>query len=326
MKRSAPFLIWLALATSAMATGLLQPSVYGDARLGYLSLITNQPGTGLRYAVTLPSGRHEGFTVCGWFRLKETGGSGKMTTFAFWCPEKIQYSNPDLLAGVGGFGSANGTNLTALGGSITIASFPFTPYTGAEVAPISNTWPRGVYTIAGWASNAVTVTLGGTDVVLGPGEFTKNAIPGPAASVVITGSGLASVGISKTPCYRFFDELDGVSEEASFSDASTISNQISFCVWRFKVDGTNQIYRSDLGRQAAFNEISQAQTNVMSSNGAFDSGGHYTVGFMGSQAPAYDLDCFDYRVFPWYLTDKELERIHLNGVEEITRRGIPDRR
>ncbi len=32
---------------------------------------------------------------------------------------------------------------------------------------------------------------------------------------------------------------------------------------------------------------------------------------------------FDYRVFPVWLTDDELKRIHQNGVEEINRRGIP---
>ena len=31
---------------------------------------------------------------------------------------------------------------------------------------------------------------------------------------------------------------------------------------------------------------------------------------------------FDARVLPWCLTDKELERVHFNGVQEINRRGI----
>ncbi|MFZ4394146.1 MAG: hypothetical protein ACOYOU_00810 [Kiritimatiellia bacterium] len=325
MKRIAVIYLVLAMVPSLMATAFLQPSVYGDSRLGSLRLLTNETRCDIRASVQLPYGRHQGFTVCGWFRIKAYGGTANLTTFAFWCPEKIQYANPDLLAGVGGHGVPSGTNLTAVGGSIVVPFFPFTPYTNPDVSPISNQWSRGVYTLAGWASNALTVTLGGADIILGPGEFTRNAIPGPAASVILSGSGPVDVGISKTPCHRFFTELDGViSSNLMFSAASCISTEITFCVWRFQVSGSNQLYRSDIGRLAAFNETSQIRTNSLPPGGAFfDSGGYYTVGFQGFSAPPYDVDLFDTRVFPWCLSDAELERIHYNGVEEITRRGIP---
>lgn len=35
------------------------------------------------------------------------------------------------------------------------------------------------------------------------------------------------------------------------------------------------------------------------------------------------IDIFDLRVFDWCLTDDEIDRVHLNSVLEIQRRGIP---
>ncbi len=321
MKQLAAVVIALALASSVMATGLLdlQPSVYRDARYGALSQSTNL--SGIQYSVQLPPGRHAAFTVLAWMRVKTPNNDSMLTTSAFWCPDPIRYANPDLLSGAGGWGTSSGTNLTTLGGSITVASFPFSGYTNTDVA--GNPWPRGVYTLAGWASNTVTVGLGGTDVTLGPGEFTRNAIPGPANSVVISGSGLVSIGISKTPCHRFFDEIDGVVVGALLSRESCVTNELSLCVWRFRADGTNQVYRSDIGRVNAIQVMSSVRTNALP-GGAFDSGGIYRIGLKGAFACApYDVDLFDVRVFPWYLSDQELERIHYNGVEEIARRGIP---
>jgi len=300
------------------ASKLTQPSVYGDARYANDQRVTNL--TNVLFPVSLPPGRHQAFTVVAWLRaIDPLAGTFYAITQAFWCPDPQQKSNPDLLEGAGGHGSG-GTNLTTLGGSITVASFPWQAYSQPE---ITNQWPKGIYTLDGWASNAVTVTLGGTDYVLGPGVFHRNAEPGVADSVVITGSGLASIGISRTPCYRYFEEVDGVTDGLIFDKATIVTNELVMCVWRFRVDGSNQIYRSDLGRMAAFNEISQVRTNVMSASGAFDSRGDYRVGLSGMKPHALDIDVFNSRVLPWWLSDAELDRIHNNGVSEINRRGIP---
>jgi hypothetical protein len=299
------------------SSSILQPSVYGDSRYGSLRSKTM---TNIMFSVSLPEGEHEAFTVVAWMRAISTNGISFLTTQAFWCPDKIQYTNPDLLAGVGGHDTA-GTNLTDVGGSITVASFPWQPYAFPED---TNDWPKGVYTIAGWASNEVTVSLGGTDYVVGPGEFNRNALPGPADSVVISGTGLVAIGISQTPCNEYFNEMDGVTTNGlGFTPESVVSNEISMVTWRFKIVGTNQIYRSDIGRISAFNELSQIKSNPCA-RATFSSGGIYRVGLIGVvSSPPFDVELFDYRVLPWYLTDTELQRIHNNGVTEINRRGIP---
>ena len=53
----------------------------------------------------------------------------------------------------------HGARGVELGGALTLDPFPWQPYEAGTVP--SNQWPRGVYTVAGWSSNAVTVTLGG---------------------------------------------------------------------------------------------------------------------------------------------------------------------
>lgn len=301
------------------ASKLTQASVYGDSRYASERRETNL--FNILFPVQLPTGRHQAFTVVAWMRAVDPQTNQfQAITQAFWCPDPQQKSNPDLLAGAGGHG-AGGTNLTALGGSITVASFPFSGYAQPDV---TNTWPKGVYTLDGWSSNAVTVALGGTDYVLGPGLFHRNAEPGPAASVVISGTGMVSIGISKTPCYRYFNEVDGVVDEGGFlTPESLVTNELVMLTWRFRVDGSNQLYRSDLGRMAAFNELSQWTTNVMSESGAYDSRGDYRVGLSGFKPNALDIDIFDARVLPWWLSDAELDRIHNNGMSEIQRRGIP---
>jgi hypothetical protein len=312
----------LALPAAAALTrmGLVRmPSVYRDARMGIDVTATNQ--NRIQFRVEVPPGRHSALTVTAWLRLKpETAGNHLWTTYAFWCPDSIDWSNPDLLAGAGGYG-AGGTNLTAAGGSVTMGAFPFASY--ADHPDVAGKWPRGVYTIAGTAEQAVTVTLGGTDVAVGPGPFNVNAVPGPSDSVVITGAGVAEVGICRTPCHRFYSAIDGVQDGNKWTRDSIVTNEIAMCTWRFRCDGGQQIYKSDLGRIGAFDDLSITQTN--GACGGYSGDGFYEVGLMGLGEPIYPMtyDLYDARVFTWWLSDDELDRVHLNGVQEIGRRGIP---
>ena len=323
MKPMAVIAVCLVLAIPSAAVtrmGLVRmPSVFRDARLGVELTATNQ--LRIQFGVEVPPGRHQALTVTAWLRLKpEVAGNHMWTTYAFWCPSAIDRSNPDLLNGAGGFG-AGGTNLTAAGGSVTVADFPFATY--ADHPDVTNRYPRGVYTIAGTSAQQITVTVGGTDVTVGPGAFNCNAVPGPSDSVVITGAGVAEVGVCKTPCYRFFSAIDGVQDDQMLSKASIVTNEIAMCTWRFRCEEGLQIYKSNLGRIGAFNDLSITQTN--GACGGYDWKGHYEVGLMGLGEPIYPMtfDLYDARVFTWWLTDDELDRVHLNGVEEIGRRGIP---
>jgi hypothetical protein len=312
-----------ALAVASLAAPLTWWS-FGhlrDARLGSLIVREDAP-LGPTWNVELPPGAHDAFTVTAWARIVASNTvDNQMTTYAYWCPDEIRRSNPDLSAGV--FGWAGETNLTTAGGSITIASFPWEPYDDDFLA---EKWPKGVYTIAGWSTNAVTVTLGGADVTVGPGEFNRNAVPGPADSVVVSGSGPIAIGISRTPGHRFYGEIDGVKEEGSllFTAESIVTNEIAFVSWRFRMGDGVQIYRSDIGRLAAFDEVSVVKTNHAPAHAKYHADGEYRVGFVGvAQALPRNIDLFDARVLPWWATHEELDRIHANGVEEIQRREIP---
>ena len=296
----------------------LQPSVHGDARLASSRTYTSTTGAEHLWQVCLPAGQHEAFTVCGWVRLTYTGVR-YITTAALWSPEAVEMDNPDLLEGAGGYGTS-GTNLTTLGGSVTVAEFPYEPYTDAVLLA---KWTNGVYTVAGWASNAVTVTLGGTDYTVGPGEFNRNVVPGPAASCVISGGGLVAIGMSRTPGCRFYQEINGVKAGGFFSSDSIITNEIAFVAYRFAVAPDNtQIYRSNLSRLDNNAPLSQTKTNAMSA-ALFDSQGIYKVGVMGlGSTPPITFDMFDFRVLGWWVSDAELEAIRRNGAQEIERRGI----
>lgn len=313
--------IVLLLASTAQAgyTKLGMASPHGDARFGTVRQVASTNAADNLWAVKLPDGQHEAFTVTGWVRLMYTNRL-YLTTSAFWCPEPIQFSNPDLLAGAGGHGTL-GTNLTAAGGAITVAAFPWQPYTNAV---LSNQYPRGVYTIAGWASNTVTVTLGGTDRTFGPGEFNQNILPGPTASCVISGAGMIAIGISRTPGHRFFTEIDGVEENSFFSKESMISNEIAFVTYRFKsIANGKQIYKSTLGNLSDHNALAQTKTNDMPV-ARYDSRGLYRVGIAGLGGAAdKTFDFFDFRILPWWAADAELQTIWNNGAVEIGRREIP---
>jgi hypothetical protein len=214
--------------------------------------------------------------------------------------------------------------LTTAGGAITIASFPWQPYADTNS---SNTWPKGVYTLAGWSSNVVTVTLGGNDVILGPGEFNKNAIPGPSDSVVISGAGLCSIGISRTPDSQFFWQIDGVKEENApyYTTDTIVTNELCFCTWRFRLDGSNHLYRADLVHYDAGHPYGLLKTNEMPRAARiFSKNGIYRVGLAGiGNDLGVAVETFDTRMCPWWLSDAEILRCFDNGKEEIIRRGIP---
>ena len=123
---------FLSIALLALTAGAADfyrmGSVYGDARMAasHSAFMTN-----VEMSVYLGEQDCTAFTVTAWMRNTSTNRMW-VTTKAFWCPENIRYSNPDLLAGKGGFGSQ--TNITTAGGSITVASFPWKPYADTNSA------------------------------------------------------------------------------------------------------------------------------------------------------------------------------------------------
>ncbi len=304
----------------------LRAPMRGDARLAYDRSLST---TNIMFAVELPEDNCHAFTVCGWFRLVYSGDRW-ITTAAFYCPENIQRSNPDLMAGAAGYPAdgnldgAAGTNLTTAGGTITAEAFPWQPY--APGTGSSNAWPRGVYTLAGWTSNELTVSLGGSAVTLAAGAFNRNAVPGVSNEVIVTGSGPVCLGISRTPDAEFYMNVDGVVTDQFLTADSIVTNEISFCAWRFKLTDTDHVYQSNLVRLDANDCLGHTQTNAMPRRArAFSAHGYYRIGFMGAGSGQGEIgvDMFDVRVIKGLLTDAELCRIHENGVQEIRRRGVP---
>lgn len=295
---------------------LARPAL-GDARLAP----PPAEDAGREFAVGLARDTHA-VTVTGWFRAVYTSGRNYMvTTRSLYTPDAVQRRNPDLAGGAFGFGRPDGTNLT---GTLTIDPFPWQPYAaGTEFA---RQWPRGVYTVAGWSSNAVTVTLGGASVTLGPGAFNRNMLPGDGTAASVAGTGPAAVGISRTPAHRFFGMTDGIVADGGaqiLTPESTVSNVWKFCVWRFRLDASNHVCRADMAPhdRAVFASVTQDQ-DMPETARIFSARGFYQVGFAGFSAD-FRVDAFDVRLFHRWLDDAELRRIHANGIDELARRGIP---
>ena len=320
-------LIGLSFSASAAWMGNMWTPQYGDARraadMRDLAYTNGHPGM---IEIKIPDGEWHGLTVSMWlrFRMSNTNypaRNNNLTTFAFWCPERIRRDAPDLTGGA--FGYPGGTNLS---GSASVA-YSFSRESG--FAP-SNVFARGCYTISGWSSNAVTVTLGGKDISVGPGEFNQNAEPGESDGIILTGSGPVAVAVSRLHAHQFFQQLDGVlSEEGlGFTAETVITNELVFAAFRINLDASNHIFRADLCHLGGCDPSGQTRTNALPDDPsvrAMSSGGMYRFGMAGFVAPTntWSFDVFDVRIQTKRLPDSELERIYRNGVEEIGRRPVP---
>ena len=310
MKRA--IAIALLLPSLTLAADLRMIPSMGDARTSRIGAAEDMPY--IRWNVDLPTGVHSGMTITAWVRISKVGNAMLTTEFT-WCPEAIDYTRPDILQG-----AARNVNLTAQGGTLTFTGISLPPYPATETHTY---WPNAVCTIAGTSSQPITVLIGGNEIQLGPGEFNKNLIAGPSGNIVIAGGGTINLGISQTPCYKFYHEEDGVMQNTGMgiTPESTVTNEFAMCTWRLKCTADDrQIYRSDIGRLHAFDALAVTKTNGACAG--YDSRGYYRIGFVGLISdPPYDVQFFDLRTFSRWLSDTELERIHANGVQEIYRRG-----
>lgn len=297
------------------------PSATGDARLAS-ALSSDSPNT--MFDVRIPNGEHSALTICGWLRASCPGIGSQilLTTAAFWCCDPIQRSNPDLLGGQGGYP----TN-TVLSGTLAVSPFAWQPY---EPGINSNTWPRGVYTVAGWSSNTVSVALGGAPAItLGPGPFNRNIVPGSGSGLTITGAGLACIGVARTPAHQFFGAIDGVlgGGDLLLTPDSIVTNELVFCSYRLRFSDDHQLYRSDLARIGECGSLGQVKTNGLPVSGrtAYSSRGLYKVGLegLGGGWRSVAVDLFGFRAITRWISDEELCRIKANDEDEISRRGVP---
>jgi len=233
-----------------------------------------------------------------------------------YTPEAVQWSNPDLLEGAWAHGVEGGTNLVT---AFNFVGFPFSTYTNHP--SVTNTWKWGVYTVSGWSSNAVTLNLGGIDFAIGPGTFNRNCIAGGSGACILTGTGLVSIGISKTPCHRFYS----ATMNRSFSDFTAFqgianSNGLTFLIMRMRSDLTNHIFDVSL-RTTNSTWLTFSGTNACPSR--FSSEGIYQLWMFGPQnSPSKIEKTFDWRILPWRISDDERDRVYQNGFDEVLRRGL----
>jgi hypothetical protein len=273
--------------------------------------------------VEIPRGEWDGLTVTGWARIKNYQSNDFfVTTQMLYAPEPVQRFNPNLVSNSFGYVSEIGVT-----GTVAIADFEWRHY---ACGPVTNIYRNGVYTFAGWSSNACSVYAGGNTLALGSGEINRNLIAGTNNTVLsLSTTGLVSIGVSLCPAAEFFNNIDGVADtnstQGTFTGDSSITNELSFCSWRISLTATEHIYRSDLTRLDRCTTLGITTTNAMPSNtDTLSSRGIYKIGFTGIIKDATNMvEVFDMRVTPRWLSDDELCRIWTNGVIEIGRREIP---
>jgi hypothetical protein len=290
-------------------------SYLGDASFGADSQITTT--NYVIRSVLPPDGEHESLTLTGWYVSSWTGAHPIVVQPSLhYTPEAVQYSNPDLLGGAWAHGVEGGTNLVT---AFNFVGFPFSTYTNHP--DVTNTWKWGVYTVDGWSSNAVTLNLGGIDFSFGPGTFNRNVIAGGSGACILTGSGLVSIGISKTPCHRFYE----ATMRRDFLDITGFqgianSNGLTFLILRMRSNLTNHIFDTSL-RTTNGTWLTYTGTNACPSR--FSSGGIYQLWFFGPQnRPDKQEKTFDFRILPWRISDEERDRVYQNSLDEVRRRGL----
>lgn len=313
------FIVYIALVStmvSAAPFGQWRPNPYGSATLAVQQDI--QKFTGMKQAgIQIPEGRHKAVTVSTWIRWADYPGRGWMTTAAHITPERIQRHNKDLAEGQWGWGGAP----ISLTGGVALDGWEWQSYTNHPAT--ATYWPRGVYTVNGWSSDGCTVTLGGTDYTFAAGGFTNNLVPGEGVGAILSGGGTAKVGISLTPCHFSVYVIDGVEEGGLLTADSIISNEWKMATFRWECVPEGLYMENTLGTREDWQSVS-VPTTAGGVCDALDSRGSYSIGIngFGIAGDEYDLEFFDTRVFPWWLSDSELDRVHADGVIEMDKRGM----
>lgn len=317
---------------AALSAHALDPrmtaSVYGDARYAVSEQdieFTGSNGIPGTLTALLPSGEWHNLTVTLWLRCTSTNESvvpvkqNVRPMWATYCPEPVRRSAPDLLGGACGYPA--GTNFEGT------AQFAHTFTAEGGTVP-TNVFTKGAYTIAGWSSNAVTVTLGGAAVTLGPGEFNRNALPGTGTGISVGATGAVSVGVSRLHAHQYFGVHANKGDLFDFS--MTLTNELVLCAYRLRLDNALHVTRFDVLRNGEGGASAMSMTNALPDDPAvrgFSSRGDYRFGAADFSAwKPFRMDVFDGRLFTRWLTDEELNLIFSNGNAEAARRGIPQLR
>lgn len=304
----------------------LMPSALGDARLGR-SLVTNANAITLITGFRMTTCEAHSLTFTGWYKFEHSTFGTNIVLFPMinYTPGPVSMVNPDLLNNAGGH--TNGGFV--LDGVRVFTNIVLSAYPDAAV---SNTWPNGVYTVDGESEQSVTVSVGGNEVNLGPGAWTRNVIAGPSEDITVSGAGDVRIGVSKTPCHEFFQASgasgtlgDGTGSEVFSVMACSITNDV-FTFWSVRLDlnDSNHVYSCrNIQRNGSVTEFTATNTLPVMGERIFTDRGIYQLLVTGAINSTNKLDrYFDLRVNCGWLSDDELDRIWMNGLEELQRRGL----
>lgn len=338
--------IVLAMAVLCLVILLVLPAVssparwhvspLGDARKAWV--MNDIPIDALfaagQVAVKIPEGKWNELSFSFWVRHFSTNalvdpGKYYRTIVLRYCPEPLQRNLPDELAGAGGWGTAEGVDVS---GSLVLP-YTFSPhwtYTNRVMNVPKKEAQYGVYTVNAICDAPMGLSLGGREHVLKAGTNEVNSYGGPSPYVTITGNGVVKLGMSKLYWHEYFMRINGVAEEdVMFLTASSIvTNEMVFVSCRMRLNDTEHITRDGLIHWDGNDVQGRLDTHSLPANPsvrAFDSRGDYTVGLIGLGSPHEELltDFFDFRVHAWWLTDEQLLQVQRNGKVEMIRRGIP---
>ena len=324
-RRIVTVFILLLCATCEAQWTRLMPSALGDARLGR-SLTTNANAMTLITGFRMPTCEAHSLTFTGWYQFSHaTSTNIVLFPMISYTPGPVSMVNPDILGNAGCHTNGGFTlDGVAVFTNVVLSAYPD--------AAVSNTWPSGVYTVDGESEQSITVSVGGNEVNLGPGTWTRNVIAGPSEDITVSGAGHVRIGVSKTPCHEFFQASgahgtlgEGVGNDVFTQMACSITNDV-FTFWsvRIELNASNHVYTCrNIQSGGSVTEMTATNTLPVMGERIFTDRGIYQLFMIGAINETNKLDrYFDQRVNCGWLSNEELDRVWLNGLEEIQRRGL----
>ena len=185
----------------------------------------------------------------------------------------------------------------------------------------TNTWPRGVYTVA-WSNltSTLTLTAGGTDMTLEAPAGVRNVVPGEAAGFILSGSGSGHVGISRTkvnPIYQTRLGSRGAGSDAeALLNAALVGTNWCFVAHRVALTADSHTNACDIiqldGRHATEGHAPELPPDGC---GALLTNGLYQLVYTAvSDLRNTFIYEWDRRQFGRWLSDEDLAAIYEDGV------------
>lgn len=229
-----------------------------------------------------------------------------------WYTPDHQDGGPDILGGAWGWG---GSAITVSGSRTLSYNFPTITdgWNGGTNGVAS--FPHGVYCVR-WSdvSAPMTVTVGGEDVTITSGSGEKNVNPKDGIpGIVLVGSGTAKIGISRLKIHEFCGTMFG---DNAWDDPNLVGSNYVFVAHRIGLTSNLHTGRTDIAtldgswrrRGQAFDPPVDGSTYIHAHT--FARIAYYAIG-RSDLSYVYE---WDFRQFPKFLDDDEIQGIYEDGV------------